>query len=58
MNQPKLPELIKYRDIGMNTYTYFWTKDKKIISPFFNNEKEAKEWLNKLKTIIMDKKLN
>ena len=48
MNQPKHPELIKYRDIGMTTHTYFWTKDKKIISPFFNDEKEAREWLNKL----------
>ena len=52
MNQPKLPELIKYRDIGMNTYTYFWTKDKKIISPFFNDEKSAKDWLNGLSKTV------
>jgi hypothetical protein len=39
-----MPELIKYRDAGMNTYTYFWTIDKKVVSPYFDHEKEAKEW--------------
>jgi hypothetical protein len=38
-------ELIKYRDAGMHTYTYFWvTSDHKVISPYFNSEEEAKEW--------------
>jgi len=49
VNQPKFPELIKYRDIGLNAHTYFWTKDKKIISPFFNDDKSAKNWLTNLK---------
>jgi hypothetical protein len=39
-----MPELIKYRDAGMNTYTYFWTIDKKVVSPYFDSENEAKEW--------------
>ena len=38
------PKLIKYRDAGMNTYTYFWTIDKKVVSPYFDSENEAKEW--------------
>lgn len=38
-------ELIKYRDAGMNTYTYFWVDGQKTVSPFFDSEKEAKEWL-------------
>jgi hypothetical protein len=40
-------DLIKYRDAGMNTYTYFW-KDKsgKTISPYFDIESEAHQWIN------------
>lgn len=39
-------KLVQYRDAGMNTYTYFYVNDKdKMISPFFNSEAEAKEWL-------------
>lgn len=38
-------ELVKYRDAGMNTYTYFWVDGHKTVSPFFDSEKEAKEWL-------------
>ena len=41
-------QLIKYRDAGMSTYTYFWkNNDQKICSPYFNSEVEAQEWLNK-----------
>jgi hypothetical protein len=40
------PQLIRYRDAGMNTYTYFWTIDKRVVSPYFNSEQEAKEWTN------------
>lgn len=37
--------LIKYRDSGMHTYTYFWvTEDHKVISPYFDREEEALEW--------------
>jgi hypothetical protein len=38
-------ELIKYRDAGMHTYTYFWTKNSKTISPFFDTEIDAIKWL-------------
>lgn len=38
-------ELIKYRDAGMTTYTYFWTIDKRVVSPYFNSENDAQEWL-------------
>lgn len=38
-------KLVQYRDAGLHTYTYFWTKDDKVFSPYFDSEKEAKEWL-------------
>lgn len=38
------PQLIKYRDAGMNTYTYFWTIDKRVVSPYFDSETEALTW--------------
>ena len=38
-------KLIKYRDIGMQSYTYFWKNEKEqIVSPFFNSETEAMDW--------------
>lgn len=38
-------ELIKYRDAGMNTYTYFWVDDhKRVCSPYFNTTDEAMVW--------------
>jgi len=40
-------ELIKYRDIGMASYTYFWkNSNDNIVSPFFNSDAEAMEWPN------------
>jgi hypothetical protein len=45
-----LPKLIKYRDAGMNTYTYFWTIDGRVVSPYFDDETTAKEWTNEDKT--------
>ena len=39
------PKLIMYRDAGMTTYTYFWTIDKKVISPYFNSETDATNWM-------------
>lgn len=40
-------KLIKYRDIGMQSYTYFWKNEKEqIVSPFFNSETEAMAWTN------------
>lgn len=38
--------LIKYRDQGMSTYTYFWkNEEERMVSPFFDTEKEAHQWL-------------
>ena len=40
-------ELIKYRDAGMQTYTYFWKNENdQIISPFFDSETDALVWTN------------
>lgn len=39
-------KLIKYRDAGMHTYTYFWVNDRdKVISPYFDSEEQANEWI-------------
>jgi len=38
------PKLIKYRDAGMATYTYFWTINGRVVSPYFDHETDAKEW--------------
>ena len=39
-------ELVRYRDAGMNTYTYFYKNEKnQTISPFFNSEREAEDWM-------------
>ena len=38
-------ELIKYRDAGMQTYTYFWkNENNQMVSPFFDSEAEAMAW--------------
>ena len=40
-------QLIKYRDVGMASYTYFWkNENNQISSPFFNSEAEALDWTN------------
>jgi len=40
-------ELIKYRDAGMQTYTYFWkNENNQMVSPFFDTETEAMAWTN------------
>ena len=41
-------DLIKYRDIGMSTYTYFYVnvnKNNSVASPFFDNINKATSWL-------------
>jgi hypothetical protein len=38
------PKLIKYRDAGMHSYTYFWTINGRVVSPYFDHENDAKEW--------------
>ena len=38
-------ELIKYRDAGMHTHTWFWVQNTRVVSPYFNTEREAMDWL-------------
>jgi hypothetical protein len=39
--------LVKYRDAGMHTYTYFWIdENQRVASPYFETETEANEWFN------------
>ena len=38
-------KLIKHRDPGLPTYTWFWIdSNEKLASPFFNTENEALSW--------------
>lgn len=38
--------MVKYRDSGMNTYTYFWkNSQERMVSPFFDSEAEAYQWI-------------
>ena len=47
-------KLIKYRDAGMSTYTYFWTDSGgRVISPYFDTEEEAQTW-NEDKLVSLD----
>lgn len=40
-------ELVKYRDAGLPTYTWFWvTSNHKVISPYFDSEEDAMSWKN------------
>lgn len=38
-------ELVKYRDAGMASYTYFWVDGTRTVSPYFDSEQKAHEWL-------------
>jgi hypothetical protein len=46
--------LVKYRDAGVSSYTYFWkNQEERCVSPFYDSEadamkfiKEADEWDN------------
>ena len=39
-------KLVKYRDAGMHTYTYFWiSNDQRIVSGYFDTEQDANAWL-------------
>ena len=41
--------LVKYRDAGMSTYTYFWKNEQeRMVSPFFDSEKEAYDWIKQV----------
>lgn len=40
-------ELVKYRDWGMSTHTYFWIdEDNRTVSPFFDQQEQAESWLS------------
>lgn len=42
-------KLVKYRDAGMHTYTYFYINEQeKVASPYFDSEEEATKWLAEL----------
>lgn len=39
-------KLVKYRDSGLHTYTYFWADSKhRVISPYFDTEHDAQQWI-------------
>jgi hypothetical protein len=40
-----MPKLVKYRDAFLPTYTYFWTIDDLVVSPYFDDEESANKWL-------------
>jgi hypothetical protein len=43
-------QLIKYRDWGTSTYTYFWVnKNDQVLSPYFESQHQAETWLNEQK---------
>jgi hypothetical protein len=41
--------LVKYRDAGMITCTWFYIDNKqRCVSPYFDTEEEAKDWFQKI----------
>ena len=51
--------LVKYRDAGLPTYTYFWiTEQSKVYGPYFDSEEDANDWLNKNSVIVNEEKDN
>jgi len=50
-------KLIRYRDAGMHTHTYFWAdSNHRVISPYFDSEDEAKHWCEDKITALDDPK--
>jgi len=42
-------QLVRYRDAGMMSYTWFYVNEKNhCISPYFDSEQEAQAWLDKI----------
>ena len=39
--------LIKSRDPGLPSFTFFWMKDGKLVSPYFGKEDDAIVWKEK-----------
>ena len=49
-------ELIKYRDAGLPTYTYFWINENNhVLSPYFDSQEQAENWLLEQKKTLVDK---
>jgi hypothetical protein len=41
--------LVRYRDAGMATYTWFYVNENKhMVSPFFDTELEARTWFERV----------
>jgi hypothetical protein len=41
--------LVRYRDAGMATCTWFYVNENKhMVSPFFDSESEAKAWFSQV----------
>ena len=39
-------QLVKYRDAGLPTHTYFWVDQlNRVVGPYFDSEQEAQDWL-------------
>ena len=36
--------LVKSRDPGLPSFTFFWMKDGKLVSPYFGKEDDAMKW--------------
>lgn len=50
-------KLIRYRDAGMHTHTYFWTdSNHRVASPYFDTEQKAQEWCGDKVTALDDPK--
>jgi len=50
-------KLIKYRDWGTSTYTYFWvSEDDKILSPYFDSQSQAESWMESQEQKLKDSK--
>ena len=42
-------QLVRYRDAGMATYTWFYVNEKQHpVSPFFDSEQEAQAWFDQV----------
>ena len=48
-------ELVKCKDIGLHTYTYFWIdRNKKVLSPFFETRDLAYNWQKDYESRYLD----
>ena len=48
-------ELVKCKDIGLHTYTYFWIdRNKKVLSPYFESSDQAYNWQRDFESRYLD----